>query len=130
MSRSYSSLLRSMPVYQPQLNMTAFRSFAPDAGVKGGAPRPRPRPWPWPSPAGALAPGPGPAPACAPAMDGTPMVSAAANATLVQMRVLRKVMIIPLRRLVGGCAGKNRDSSPVRQGYGFEETQRAAVHRG
>src|SRR6185436_2362342 len=96
MSRSYSSLLLSMPMYQPQLNITDFRSFAPAAGVNGGAPRPRPRPCPWPAPAGAWAPGPGPAAgACASAMDATPIVSTAANATLVDARVLRKVMAIP-----------------------------------
>src|SRR5436190_14770810 len=41
-------------------------------------------------------------------MDGIPIVSAAANATLVPMRCLRKVMIIPFCRLVGGCAGGQR----------------------
>src|SRR6185436_6175981 len=57
MCRSYSSLLRSIPVYQPQLNITAFRSFAPAAGVYGGAPRP-PRPPPCPPPPPAPAPRP------------------------------------------------------------------------
>src|SRR5215212_286448 len=79
--------------------MTAFRSFAPAAGVYGGAPRPRPGPWPagaWPPAAGA-APG-----GCAPAVDGTPIVSAVANATVVQMRFRRKVMSISLCRPAGG----------------------------
>src|SRR6185436_9434132 len=89
MRMSYSSLLRSIPVYQPQLNITAFRSFAPAAGVYGGAPRP-PRPPPcappppapaWPPWAGAAA---GAAPrACAVAEDGMLIVRATAIARLV-----------------------------------------------
>src|SRR5215510_7779707 len=97
---SYSWSLRSEPVYQPQLNMTDFRSLAPGAGLKYCGP-PRPRPRPWPSPAWPAGPGPPPAGACAPARDGAPMVSAATNAALVQMRCRRKVMMIPLCRLVG-----------------------------
>ena len=42
MSRSYSSVLRSMPMCQAQLNSTDFRSFAPAAGVYA-APRRRGR---------------------------------------------------------------------------------------
>ena len=49
--RSRSSLLRSIPMYQPQLKRTARESLAPAAGVYCGAPPPRPpRP---PPPAGA-----------------------------------------------------------------------------
>src|SRR5580765_4711349 len=90
MRMSYSSLLRSMPVYQAQLNRTDFRSFAPAAGVYGGAPRP-PRPPPCPPPPPAPAPRPawagvaaGAAPACcALAGDGALIVRATAIATLV-----------------------------------------------
>src|SRR5579863_418208 len=85
--RSRSSLLRSMPIYQPQLKMTAFRSFAPAAGVYVGPPRP-PRPPARPPPP-APAPGPPPAcaaalsPACAKAEDGALSVRATAIAILV-----------------------------------------------
>src|SRR4029453_4478119 len=44
MIRSYSSVLRSIPVYQAQLNRTDFRSFAPAAGVYSGASPWRPPP--------------------------------------------------------------------------------------
>src|SRR5437773_350892 len=90
-SRSYSSLLRSMPVYQPQLNITALRSFAPAAGVYGAAPPRPPRPPPCAPPppapaappwAGAAAGGAAPR-ACAMAEDGTLIVRATAIATLV-----------------------------------------------
>src|SRR5712671_6727311 len=88
--RSYSSLLRSMPMYQAQLNITAFRSLAPAAGVYSAAPPRPPRPPP-------CAPPPAPAPrpswagaagdaaprACALAEDGTVIVKATAIATLV-----------------------------------------------
>src|SRR5262245_16409309 len=99
MSTSYSSLLRSMPVYQAQLNRTAFRAFAPAAGVYDGAPRPRPRPAPCPPPPGAAprppwAPWAGaasgaPPPACAKAEDGT-IVRAAAIATVVHIITFRE----------------------------------------
>src|ERR1051326_2055233 len=88
--RSRSSVLRSMPVYQAQLNRTAFRSFAPAAGVYGGAPRP-PRPPACPPPPPAPAPRPpwagaaaGAAPPpCALAGDGAVTVRATAIARLV-----------------------------------------------
>src|SRR5262245_43080242 len=90
MSRSYSSLLRSMPVYQAQLNITALRSFAPAAGVYSGAPPRPPRPPPCaPAPPAPAAPpwagaAPGAAPrACAMAEDGALIVRATAIATLV-----------------------------------------------
>src|SRR5262245_18079520 len=101
MSRSYSSLRRSMPVYQAQLNITAFRSFAPAVGVYGGAPRP-PRPCA-PPPA---APAPRPSwvgaaagavpPACAMPEDGAQIVRATAIATLVPKIFRRTVMMILL----------------------------------
>src|SRR5436853_1388364 len=89
MRTSYSSLLRSMPMYQPQLNRTDFRSFAPGAGVKGGAAGPRP-----PRPcAGAWAPAAGAAPlAWALDNDGTPIMSVAAMATLVRIILFREVI--------------------------------------
>src|SRR5215510_6130662 len=98
MRTSYSSLLRSMPMYQPQLNRTDFRSFAPGAGLKYCTP-PRPRP-----PPGAPAPfGPGPpwagaaagaAPACAKTEDEAPIVRAAAIATHVHMVLFRDDIVI------------------------------------
>src|SRR5215468_5125430 len=115
MSRSYSSLLRSMPVYQAQLKRTAFRSLAPAAGVYGGAPRP-PRPPPCAPPPPAPAPRPpwagaaaGAAPrACAMAEDGSLIVRATAIATLVPNIVRRTAMMIPLY-LVVWAAGGDRD---------------------
>src|SRR5215470_1408371 len=102
MSTSYSSLLRSMPMYQAQLNRTAFRSFAPAAGVYDGAPKPRPRPAPCPPPPPGAAPRPPWAPwagaaavappACAKAEDGTLIVRAAAIATLVHVITFREAM--------------------------------------
>src|SRR5437016_13605308 len=91
MSTSYSSLLRSMPVYQAQLNRTALRSFAPAAGVYSGAPPRPPRPPPCAPPPPASAPPPpwagaaaGAAPrACALVEDGALIVRANAIATLV-----------------------------------------------
>src|SRR5215831_11377315 len=91
MIRSRSSLLRSIPVYQAQLKRTAFRSFAPAAGVYSGAPPRPPRPpacapappapAPGPSWAGAVA---GAAPrSCAMAEDGAIIVRVTAIATLV-----------------------------------------------
>src|SRR5437867_10849065 len=120
MSRSYSSLLRSIPVYQAQLKRTAFRSFAPAAGVYCGPPPRPPRPPPCapppapaprpsaacpppppgaaaPPPVGACAPPPaaGAAPrACALAVDGILIVRTAAIATVVQMILDGKVMMV------------------------------------
>src|SRR5262245_30265154 len=92
MSRSYSSLLRSIPVYQAQLNKTDLRSCAPAAGVYGGAPAPRPpRPF-WLSPAAGAAPCPR---ACAKALvDAAQTVKATPIAILVQVMLLRKFMAI------------------------------------
>src|SRR5262249_25021147 len=98
MIRSYSSLLRSMPVYQAQLNRTAFRSFAPAAGVYSGAPPRPPRPPPCapappapaprPSWAGAAA---GAAPrACAVAGDGALIVRATAIAATLVPKIFRR----------------------------------------
>src|SRR6185369_1841916 len=91
MRTSYSSLLRSMPMYQPQLNRTDLRSFAPGAGVYGGAPRPRP-----PRPcAGAWAPAVGAASrACALDKDGRPIVRVATMATLVHIVLFREAIVI------------------------------------
>src|SRR5215468_5951276 len=88
MIRSYSSLLRSMPIYQAQLNRTAFRSFAPAAGVYSGAPPRPPRPPPCAPPPPAPAPWAGDAAGAAPrawamAEDGALTVTATAIATLV-----------------------------------------------
>src|SRR2546426_231360 len=102
MSRSYSSLLRSMPVYQAQLNKTAFRSLAPAAGVYSGAP---PRP-PRPPPCAPPPPGPAPRPpwagaaagaappACAKAEDGSLNVRATAIATPVHIILFRDAIAI------------------------------------
>src|SRR5689334_3447174 len=102
MRTSYSSLLRSMPVYQAQLNRTDFRSFAPAAGVYGGAPRP-PRPPPCAAPPAAPAPrpawagAPAGAAACALAGDGALIVRATAIATPVPNIFRRRTaMMIPL----------------------------------
>src|SRR5437867_571958 len=96
MSRSYSSLLRSMPVYQAQLNKTDLRSFAPAAGVYGCAPAPRPpRPF-WPSGAAAPAAGAPPCPrACANApVDDAQTVRATPIARLVHVMLFREFMAI------------------------------------
>src|SRR3989442_12524347 len=104
MSRSRSSLLRSIPVYQAQLKRTAFRSFAPAEGVHCGPPprpprpppcappppAPAPRP-PWAGAAAAAAP-----PACAMAEDGALIVRATAIATLVPKIFRRTAMMILL----------------------------------
>src|SRR5262245_61213987 len=103
MIRSYSSLLRSMPVYQAQLNRTDLRSFAPAAGVYCGAPPPRPpRPPPCAPPPPAPAPPPwagaaaGAAPrACALTEDGALIVRATAIATLVP-KILRRTAMMTL----------------------------------
>src|SRR5580704_11576320 len=93
--KSRSSLLRSMPVYQAQLKRTAFRSFAPGAGVYRGAAARPPRP-----PPGAPPPGPPPswagaaAGACAMAKDGALIVRATAIATLVP-KIFRRTVIHP-----------------------------------
>src|SRR5262249_11957746 len=104
MRMSYSSLLRSMPVYQAQLNRTDFRSFAPAAGVYGGAPPRPPRPPPCAPPAPAPAPRPpwagaaaGAAPPpCALAGDGALIVTATAIARLVPKIFGKTAMMIPL----------------------------------
>src|SRR5262249_26186485 len=80
MSRSYSSLLRSIPVYQAQLKRTAFRSFAPAAGVYSGPP-PRPLPPPCPPPPPCSPPARPCAGACAQAVGSAPIVRTVAIAT-------------------------------------------------
>src|SRR5262249_56997876 len=97
------TVARSMPVYQAQLNRTAFRSFAPAAGVYSGAPPPRP---PRPPPCAPAPPAPAPRPswagaaagaaprACAMAEDGALIVRATAIATLVPKIFRRTAMMI------------------------------------
>src|SRR6185369_9278555 len=97
MIRSYSSLLRSIPIYQPQLKRTAFRLLSPAAGVYGGAALPLPCP-PLPCPPFACA-GAG---ACALAVDSMLMVKTTAIATCVYIIFRRKVIIVPLVCLVVG----------------------------
>src|SRR5262245_11279839 len=149
MRTSYSSLLRSMPVYQAQLNRTDFRSFASFAGVYAGPPRPRPPPCAPPPPAPAPRPWAGAAagaapPACALAMDGALIVRATAIATLVPRNFCRNFMMIPLisywlraialafapLMLVVRVTGGNLDHASIRHDDGFEESQRTAVLRG
>src|SRR6185295_1195537 len=126
MSRSYSSLLRSMPIYQPQLKRTAFRLLSPAAGVYGGAALPLPCP-PLPCPPFACA-GAG---ACALAVDSTPMVKTMAIVTCVYIIFRRKVIIVPPGvlgcRLIVGVTGGNLDHVPVRIGHRLEKAQRTAV---
>src|SRR4029453_7289786 len=128
MSTSYSSLLRSMPVYQAQLKSTAFRSFAPAAGVYSGAPRPRPPPGapptpgpaPRPSWAGAAA---GAPPACAKAEDGALIVRATAIATPVHIIPFREAIAISRSRLVVRVTGGNIHDGAVRPRNRLEESQ-------
>src|ERR1700751_4356773 len=109
--RSRSSLLRSMPIYQAQLKRTAFRSFAPGAGVyRGAAPRP-PRPPPGappPSWAGAAAG------ACAMAKDGALIVRATAIATLVPKIFRRAVISTPSLFKIVRVTGGNLDRASIR----------------
>src|SRR5713101_9327322 len=134
MSTSYSSLLRSMPMYQAQLNRTAFRSFAPAAGVYSGAPRP-PRPPPCAPPAPAPAPRPpwvggaaGAAPpACAKAEDGSLIVRATAIATLVHIIPFREAMAISRYRLVVRVTRGYIHDLAVRPRNRLEESQRTPV---
>src|SRR5437773_2804601 len=127
MSTSYSSLLRSMPVYQAQLNRTALRSFAPAAGVYSGAPprpppcappppAPAPRP-PWAGAAAGAAP-----PACAKA-DGSLIVRATATATPVHIIPFREAMAISRYRLVGRVPRGDVHHGAVRPRNRLEESQ-------
>src|SRR5580693_4143505 len=113
--RSRSSLLRSMPIYQAQLKRTAFRSFAPAAGVYSG-PRRRPgRPPASPSPPGAPAPWAGVVgaepPACAKAENGALTVRATAIAILVPKIFRRTAMMILFVSLVVRVTGWNLNHS-------------------
>src|SRR6185295_12492019 len=119
MSTSYSSLLRSMPVYQAQLNRTALRSFAPAAGVYSGAPPPpgpAPRP-PWAGAGAGAAP-----PACAKA-DGSLIVRATATATPVHIIPFREAMAISRYRLVGRVTSGDIHDLAVRSRNRLEESQ-------
>src|SRR5580658_3760219 len=102
--RSCSELLRSMPVYQAQMKRTAFRSFAPAAGVYTGASPPRPPPW-----AGAAAG------ACAKAEDSVLIVSATAIATLIPKIFRRTVISSPFLLRVVRVTGGNLDHAEVSQ---------------
>src|SRR5215469_15530113 len=104
--RSRSSLLRSMPIYQAQLKRTAFKSFAPAAGVYCGPPPRPPRPPPW---AGAAAG------ACAMAEDGALIVRAAAIATLVPKIFRRTVISSPFLSKVVRVTGGNLDHASIRR---------------
>src|SRR4029453_8961676 len=125
MSTSYSSLLRSMPVYQAHLNTPAFRSFAPAAGVYGGAPRPPGAPPP-PGPAprtswtGAAAGAPPPRPKGG---GGALVVRATANATPVQIIPFREAIAISPSRLVVRVTGGNIHDGAVRPRHRLEESQ-------
>src|SRR5215470_4872879 len=130
MSRSRSSLLRSMPIYQAQLKRTAFRSFSPAAGVYSGAPPRPPRPPPCAPPPPAPVPPPhwagaasGAAPrACAMAADGTLIVRATVIAILVP-KIFRKTnTMIPSCLIVRVTSG-NLDHASIRHDDGFEEAQ-------
>src|SRR5580658_2245032 len=84
-----------MPIYQPQLKRTDFRSFAPALGVYVGPPRPRPPP-PRPPPPGpcAFAGACAPSGACAIANDSVVIVTTAPIAILFKMMLRGKAMVI------------------------------------
>src|SRR5262249_29932554 len=116
-----------MPVYQAQLNRTDLRSLAPAAGVYNCAPPPRP---PRPPPCACPPPAAGAAPrAWALAGDGALIVRTTPSATLVQMILRRKFMMIPRCCLIVRIARRDGNHAPVRHGHRLEETQRAPVLR-
>src|SRR6516162_7663202 len=104
MIRSRSSVLRSMPVYQAQLNRTDFRSFAPAAGVYSGSPPPRRR---FCAPVGfavlirAPTAGAEACSSCALHSNGALMMRAATIAAGVDITFFREAMVI---------SGRGRDS--------------------
>src|SRR5688572_24081810 len=107
MSRSYSSVLRSMPMCQAQLNSTDFRSFAPAAGVYS-SPSPAPR---RPALVGGavLNCGPNSDPSSwALDRDGTHIVSARAVAAPVHIVLVRKAMVISPASLVAAGVAEHR----------------------
>src|SRR5690348_14664384 len=108
MIRSRSSVLRSMPIYHAQLNRTAFRSFAPGAGVYTGARFRAPRRAACSGPAGAEPV------ACANAEDGSLTVSAIAIATLAPKIFRRTVMMAPSPLSVVRVTGGDLNRAPVR----------------
>src|SRR5215469_9812047 len=122
MSRSRSSLLRSMPIYQAQLKRTAFRSFAPGAGVYSGAPPRPPRPPARPPPTAPAPRPPGPSsaapPACAKAEDGSLTVRATAIAILIPKIFRKTAMMIPLLCLVVQVAGVDLYDAPALHDHG------------
>src|SRR5215207_10114530 len=104
-----------MPMCQPKLNITDFRSLAPAAGVYAAPPRPRPAPRPGPGAcappagpgpcagAGAWAPAAGAAPrACALDSDGMLMMRVAPMATLVHLNLFREAIMISRYRFRPG----------------------------
>src|SRR6516164_1586362 len=107
--RSCSWSLRSMPMYQAQLNRTDFRSFASFAGVYAGPPRPRP---PRPPPCACAPAGAAPV-CCAKAVDGALLVRATVIATLVQKILRKTAMMIPPYCLVVRVTGGNLDHTSV-----------------
>src|SRR6185503_14265876 len=126
MRTSYSSLLRSMPMYQPQLNRTDFKSFVPAAGVYSCT-APRPRPPPPPPCAGAWAPA-GPAPcACALDRDGRLIMSVAMIATHVHLSIFREAIMISRSRLVCRATRGDIQDGAVRPSNRLEESQWSPV---
>src|SRR5215469_4441167 len=128
MIRSRSSLLRSIPVYQAQLKRTAFRSFAPAAGVYSGPP-PRPLPPPCPPPPPCSPPARPCAGACALAVGSAPIVRTVAIATcattiLFMMAAPCLVSILIVRIVAGGL-----DFVPVRKDHHPQGTQGSAILR-
>src|SRR5690606_8156634 len=111
MIRSYSSVLRSMPMCHAQLKMADLRSVAPGSGVYGAAAVPRR--------------------VCASDSVGRPSVSATAIATPGQIVLSREVMTISdvflwLGRLVAAAVTQGR---AVRAHDVSQAAQRAAVAR-
>src|SRR5690606_31000882 len=111
MIRSYSSVLRSMPMCHAQLKMTDLRSVAPGSGVYGAAAVPRR--------------------VCASDTDGSPSINAAAIATPGQFVLSREVMAISDLFLLPGrlVAAAVTEGGAVRAHDVSQAAQRAAVAR-
>src|SRR5437016_6623091 len=90
---------RSMPMCQVQLKSTARRSLVPAAGLYGGG-------------GSRFAPG-----ACAPAVDSALIVRTTSIATLVQIILRRKAMMVLRCCLIVGVTGGDLDHAPVRHGH-------------
>src|SRR5438105_9818204 len=106
-----------MPMYQAQLNRTAFRSFAPAAGVYDGPPQPRPPPCAPPPPAPApRPPWAGAAPgAWALDRDGTPIMRVATIAPRVHIILFREAIVISRYRVLVPVAGGDIGHASVRR---------------